>query len=246
MVGCGQVLDLGSRSRADEHEYAPLQAAFVQTCRALGAKDQPDLNAPDAEGVGSAAVNRVGTTRMSTATTHLAPTRGRPDLTVRGDLHVRRVTFDGTTATGVELTDGTVIGACEVVLTAGAIQTAACCSARAWVRRRCCPGWTSRSCPTCRSGRTWATTSRVAVDDPVRTRRDRPPAGRPRTGGVLSGSAHPVQLVEQDFRIDEVRAGVDPDQRQPGLVEQSGKRGRAIVDELGELAHVPVEHLDTR
>lgn len=112
-------------ARADEHEYAPLQAAFVQTCRALGVEDQPDLNAPDAEGVGPAPMNRVGTTRMSTATTHLAPARGRPDLTVRGDLHVRRVTFDGTTATGVELTDGTVIAAGEVVLTAGAMQTPA-------------------------------------------------------------------------------------------------------------------------
>ncbi|MEU0465259.1 GMC family oxidoreductase N-terminal domain-containing protein [Amycolatopsis sp. NPDC006131] len=111
--------------RAREDEYGPLQAAFVQTCRKLGVPDAGDFNAPDAEGVGPVPMNRRGALRMSTALTHLAPARTRPNLTVRGEVLVRRVTFDGTRATGVELADGTRVGAGEVILCAGAIQSPA-------------------------------------------------------------------------------------------------------------------------
>lgn len=111
--------------RAEQAEYGPLQAAFVDSCRAIGIKDCADFNAPDAEGVGPVPMNRVGSTRMSTALTHLEPARERDNLTVLGDVLVQTVEFDGLVATGIRLADGTVITAGEVILSAGAIQTPA-------------------------------------------------------------------------------------------------------------------------
>ncbi len=112
-------------SRSDEHEYAPLQKAFVDSCRALGIADAWDLNAPDAHGVGPTPMTRVGTRRQSTAQTHLEPARSRDNLTVRGDTLVDRILFDGVTATGILLADGSVIEAGEVILAAGAILSPA-------------------------------------------------------------------------------------------------------------------------
>jgi choline dehydrogenase len=112
-------------SRSHEREYAPLQAAFVQTCRGLGQPEAWDLNAPDAHGVGPAPMARTGTRRISAADAYLNPVRSRPNLTVRGRTQVARIVFQGARASGVELVDGTVIGAREVVLCAGAIATPA-------------------------------------------------------------------------------------------------------------------------
>lgn len=112
-------------ARADEHEYGPLQAAFVETCRSLGQPDAWDLNAPDAHGVGPAPMSRCGTRRISAADAYLNPVRWRPNLDVRGHTLVARILFEGTRAVGVELADGTVLRAAEVILCAGAIATPA-------------------------------------------------------------------------------------------------------------------------
>lgn len=112
-------------ARAHVEEYAPLQAAFVQTCRNLEVAACWDFNAEDAQGVGPVPMNRSGTRRMSTATTHLEPARGRTNLTVRGDVMVERIAFEGAGATGVVLDDGTVAEADEVIVCAGAIQSPA-------------------------------------------------------------------------------------------------------------------------
>ena len=45
--------------------------------------------------------------------------RRRPNLTIRGDVNIDRVLFDGTTATGVLAADGTVYRGREVILSAG-------------------------------------------------------------------------------------------------------------------------------
>lgn len=108
-------------SRSDEHEYGPLQKAFVDSARAVGIADAWDLNAPDAHGVGPAPMTRIGTRRLSTAASHLEPARNRGNVTVCGETLVARVVFDGTTATGVQLQDGSVIDAGEVIVCAGAI-----------------------------------------------------------------------------------------------------------------------------
>jgi len=113
-------------ARASDDELAPIQAAFVESAKAIGVPYVYDLNAPDAHGVGPAPMTRIGERRVSTAESYLAPARSRPNLTVRGDSLVDRVLFEGTRATGVLLADGTVIEAGqEVVLCAGAIQTPA-------------------------------------------------------------------------------------------------------------------------
>lgn len=112
-------------ARATQDELAPIQAAFIDSAKAIGTPYTYDLNAPDAHGVGPAPMTRIGERRVSTAESHLAPARSRPNLTVRGRSLVARVVFDGTRAAGVELADGSFIGASEIVVSSGAIQSPA-------------------------------------------------------------------------------------------------------------------------
>jgi choline dehydrogenase len=112
------------RWRTDE--LRPLQRAFFDACRAAGYPESQDHNAPGATGVGSWAMNRVGTLRVSTAVGYLGPARHRLNLTIRGHCHVHRVLFDGTRAIGVEVEHGgrvqQVLGD-EIVLAAGALHS---------------------------------------------------------------------------------------------------------------------------
>ena len=102
--------------------WVPVQSAFHEACLALGFVGCPDHNAPDTTGVGPAPMNRVELQRMSNLRVYLEPARHRANLHVQGDAHVRRVRIDGARAVGVELVDGTRIGAGEVVLCAGVVQ----------------------------------------------------------------------------------------------------------------------------
>ena len=62
-----------------------------------------DLNPPDtATGVGLRPINNVGGLRLSTAVTDLHQARGRPNLTIRGDVLVLRLLVEGQWAVGVE------------------------------------------------------------------------------------------------------------------------------------------------
>ncbi len=123
------------RWRSDE--LAPIQQAFFDACRGAGYPASEDHNVPGATGVGSWAMNRTGTLRISTAIGYLAPARHRLNLTIRGGCHVRRILFDDSepiereprmTATGVEVElDGvtqTVYGR-EIILAAGALHSPA-------------------------------------------------------------------------------------------------------------------------
>jgi choline dehydrogenase len=64
----------------------------------------------------------VGRERVSNAVAYVEPARARPNLTVRGDAHVRRVVIEHGRAVGVELLDGEIIAAGEVVLSSGVVQ----------------------------------------------------------------------------------------------------------------------------
>lgn len=115
--------------RFTETELVPTQAAFLEACAELGHPACADVNAPDAEGVGVMAVNKLGRLRISTAIGYLAAARYRPNLHIEAGATVRRVTFDGRRARGVELEPTVpngmtrVIDADVVVLCAGAVHT---------------------------------------------------------------------------------------------------------------------------
>jgi len=109
-------------------ELAPLQAAFREACIGAGYPESPDHNIPDSTGVGSWAMNRTGSLRVSTALGYLAPARNRLNLTIRGKAHVLRILFEGGRAVGVEVeVDGLVqtVRGGEIVLAAGALHSPA-------------------------------------------------------------------------------------------------------------------------
>jgi choline dehydrogenase len=72
-------------------------------------------------------MNRDGDLRVSTALAYLAPALDRPNLEVRGDTHVARVSIENGRAVGVEVdtggSDAERIDAGTVVLSAGAVLT---------------------------------------------------------------------------------------------------------------------------
>ena len=77
------------------------------------------MNHPEATGVGALPLNNPHDIRMSTALTYLNPNRHRLNLTIRGNAMVRRVLFDGSRATGVEVESGGerfIMAADEIVL----------------------------------------------------------------------------------------------------------------------------------
>ena len=105
-----------------EAEWTPMQAGFVAGCEAVGFPRCADHNEPGTTGVGAIPMNRVGNQRVSASAAFLEPARERPNLTVLGGQHVRRVVIEDGRAIGVELDDGNVIRAGEVILSAGVIQ----------------------------------------------------------------------------------------------------------------------------
>ncbi len=106
--------------------WEPLPAAFFQTCLEADFPPDSDMNHPDSTGVGAFPMNNIDGVRMSTALTYLAPARHRLNLTIKANVTVLRLQFDGTRATGVEVESGGerfTIAAQEVVLSAGAIAS---------------------------------------------------------------------------------------------------------------------------
>jgi choline dehydrogenase len=93
--------------------------AFLHAAAAAGHALVEDHNQPGALGVGPLPRNVRDGMRMSTAMTHLAPARARPNLTIRADTLVDRVVLAGCHAHGVRLHTGEIIEAERVVLAAG-------------------------------------------------------------------------------------------------------------------------------
>ncbi|MFE2865292.1 GMC family oxidoreductase [Embleya sp. NPDC059259] len=108
--------------RHPEADWTPLQRGFVDGCVAAGLPFCPDHSRPESTGVGPIPMNRRGTRRVSNTVAYLDAARDRPNLTVRGDAHVRRVLLTGGRATGIELADGERVYAGRVVLSAGVVQ----------------------------------------------------------------------------------------------------------------------------
>lgn len=102
-------------------ERTPVHTAVLDAATGAGFPLVEDHNAPDAMGAGPLPVNVIGGIRQSTALTYLAPARTRPNLTIRSDVLIDRVLFDGNRAIGVRLADpDETIAAGQVILAAGA------------------------------------------------------------------------------------------------------------------------------
>jgi len=105
-------------------ELQPDQAAFYNACVAAGYAENPDHNHPDATGVGPYPLNNPEGIRWITAIGFLSMARHRINLTIRPNCTTRRVLFDDTRATGVEVESGGesfVVNGDEIILSAGPI-----------------------------------------------------------------------------------------------------------------------------
>ena len=107
-------------TRFKDEELIPIQRAFRDGCRTVGLADLADFNNSDNEGVGPWPMNRIETTRISAATAFLDEARSRPNLAIRQNTLVNRVVLDGKRAVAVELSDGELLEAEKIVLSAGA------------------------------------------------------------------------------------------------------------------------------
>ncbi len=112
--------------RAPRDSWHPFQHAFVQACTGLGYPEDADMNHPSSAGVGPAPMNNPAGIRMNCALAYLSAARHRLNLTIRGNVLVRRILFDGQTAVGVEAESGgevfTVYGN-EIVICASGIAS---------------------------------------------------------------------------------------------------------------------------
>ncbi|WP_052668736.1 GMC family oxidoreductase [Nitriliruptor alkaliphilus] len=104
----------------------PLAAAFVDAARNVGHHVTDDFNGADQTGAGLHDLTIHDGVRQSAAVAYLHPHTDRPNLEIRTDAHVLRLTFDGRRCTGVEVAgpDGsseTLRADAEVVVSCGAI-----------------------------------------------------------------------------------------------------------------------------
>jgi choline dehydrogenase len=99
----------------------PVTPAFVNACARLGHAPAAEVQ----EGYALARATHRDGLRHSSADAYLGPARERPNLTVLADTLVRRVLFEGTRATGVEVENesGTerLHASREVILSAGSV-----------------------------------------------------------------------------------------------------------------------------
>jgi choline dehydrogenase len=107
-------------SRVPVDELEPYPRAFVDAALACGHAAVADHNRPGAVGVGPTPRNVRDGVRMSTALTHLAPARDRPNLEILAGTTVDRIELVDGRARGVRTQRGEVIAAATVVLAAGA------------------------------------------------------------------------------------------------------------------------------
>jgi choline dehydrogenase len=114
--------------RAPQASWGPVDAGLRDAAMAGGHPWNPDLNAPDGEGVSCYPINSRDLRRVTTNDAYLEPARGRPNLTIIGGALVDRVEIEGGRATGIIARvggDATIFRGREIVLSAGAIHSPA-------------------------------------------------------------------------------------------------------------------------
>jgi choline dehydrogenase len=100
----------------------PICEAYFAAAAELGIPRNHDVTGEKQDGVGYYQLTQRSARRSSAAMAYLAPNRNRPNLTVRTNAQVRRVTVEKGRATGVEMSDGTRLTAsAEVIVSSGAI-----------------------------------------------------------------------------------------------------------------------------
>ncbi|MBI3328811.1 MAG: mycofactocin system GMC family oxidoreductase MftG [Nitrospinae bacterium] len=102
----------------------PAQEAFHQACLASGFPPDPDMNLPESTGLGFWPMNNIDGLRISTALAYLNPARHRLNLTIRSDVRVKRILFEGQRAIGAEAESGGEVfrvEGSEILLGCGAI-----------------------------------------------------------------------------------------------------------------------------
>ena len=112
--------------RREDEEWPAVQKAFYNACMERGYASNHDLNGPDSGGIGAIPMNNRNGWRMSTNVTHLTPARHRLNLTVRGNVFVRRVVIEDGKVTGIEAESGGetyIVQGDRVVLCAGALKS---------------------------------------------------------------------------------------------------------------------------
>ena len=112
--------------RFKKADWLPFQQAFVQASLDAGYPEDYDMNAPDSGGVGPIPMNNPEGVRMSTALTFLSAVRHKLNLTVKANVVVRRILFEGKKAVGVEVESGGEVFQVEsdqIVLSAGSMAS---------------------------------------------------------------------------------------------------------------------------
>ena len=113
-------------SRKEGETWPVIQSAFHTACLQNGYDTTEDMNGVNPTGVGMVPMNNQNGVRMSTAITHLSPMRHRLNLTIRGNVFVRKVIIENGQAKGIEAESGGEVFALEsdkVVLSAGALKS---------------------------------------------------------------------------------------------------------------------------
>ncbi|MDK3019089.1 GMC family oxidoreductase [Pseudodonghicola flavimaris] len=114
--------------RAPQDSWGPVDRGLRDAALAAGYPWNPDLNAPEGEGVSCYPINSRGLRRITTNDGYLEPARGRGNLRILGEALVDRVILTKGRATGVRVKLGDewrVFSAPEVVLSAGAVHSPA-------------------------------------------------------------------------------------------------------------------------
>lgn len=116
----------GPYNVASQPEHA-LATAFVEAAVQCGIPRTADFNQGDNVGAGYYTMNTIKGRRMSSAKAYLIPHIGQKNLQIVTDAHATRILFEGKKAVGVEFIAGTTLhtarAACEVIISAGAIQS---------------------------------------------------------------------------------------------------------------------------
>jgi choline dehydrogenase len=118
---------LGPLSVCDPRTRHPLTDAFMQAAIEAGHPVNPDFNGASQDGVGFYQLTLRKGRRCSAAVAYLHPAIGRPNLKVLTDALVTRILFNGSRASGVEITRHgqleQVAADTEVILAAGAYNS---------------------------------------------------------------------------------------------------------------------------